>query len=199
MIATAATYGVSITMDDVEAALRTGDASNDWVVTQRLIGASGRQVDLEMVTARYQSLYLGTGGGLGLRERERAIVSRAVLERLSHRLPLAIVTGRPRDEARWFLARAGIADLFGAVVSMEDGPRKPDPAPVRLALTRLGVRRAWMVGNTPDDLRAAAGAAVVPLGVVAPGDDIPATTAALSGAGAARVLDQVADLETLLP
>jgi phosphoglycolate phosphatase-like HAD superfamily hydrolase len=56
-----------------------------------------------------------------------------------------------------------------------------------------------MVGNTPDDIRAAAGAGVVPLGVVAPGDDVTATAAALTGAGAACVLDRVTDLEELLP
>jgi phosphoglycolate phosphatase-like HAD superfamily hydrolase len=56
-----------------------------------------------------------------------------------------------------------------------------------------------MVGNTPDDVRAAAGAGVVPLGIVAPGDDLSATAAALADAGAARVLDQLADLEELLP
>lgn len=199
MIATAAAYGVTITMLDVEAALRAGDAANDWIVTQRLIASRGVQVDLAGVTARYQSLYLGTGGSPGLRERERAIVPRAVLERFSKRLPLAVVTGRPRDEARWFLEREGLAPLFGALVCMEDAPRKPDPAPVRLALARLGVSRAWMVGNTPDDIRAAAGAPVVPLGIVAPGDDLDETAAALSEAGAARVLDQLADLQELLP
>jgi histidinol-phosphate aminotransferase len=194
MVETAATYGVTVTMDDVESALRAGDAANDWIVTQRLIETHGVRADLPAVTSRYQSLYLG-----GLRERERLIVPRELLERLSKRLPLAVVTGRPRDEARWFLEREGIADLFRAVVCMEDAARKPDPAPVRAALARLGVRRAWMVGNTPDDARAAAGAHVVPLGIVAPGDDLAATAAALVEAGAARVLDQLADLEELLP
>ena len=199
MIETAATHGVTLTMSDIEGALRGGDAANDWIVTQRLIAARGGQTDLGSVTACYQALYLGTGDSPGLREQERLIASRALLERLARQLPLAVVTGRPREEARWFLERAGIADLFGAVVCMEDAARKPDPAPVRLALTRLGVRRAWMVGNTPDDVRAAAGAGVVPLGIVAPGDDLSATAAALADAGAARVLDQLADLEELLP
>jgi len=199
MMGTAAAYGVRVTMEDIEAALRAGDAANDWIVTQRLIEARGAQADLETVTARFQNRYLGTNGVPGLRERERLIVPRAVLERLSKRLPLAVVTGRPRDEARWFLERVEISDLFGAVVCMEDATRKPDPAPVRLALERLGVRRAWMVGNTPDDIHAAAGAGVLSLGVVAPGDDLTATAAALTGAGAARVLDRVADLEELLP
>jgi len=199
MIATAAAYRVTVTMEDVEAALRAGDAANDWIVTQRLIRTGGVQADLESVTARFQALYLGTVDSPGLRERERLIAPRALLERLARRLPLAIATGRPREEARWFLEREGVANLFRTVVCMEDAARKPDPAPVRLALTRLGVRRAWMVGNTPDDVRAAAGAGVVPLGVVAPGDDLSATTSALADAGAARVLDQVADLEELLP
>ena len=199
MIATASAYGVSVTMQDIEHALRSGDASNDWIVTQRLIGAAGGQADLETVTARFQALYLGTAGSSGLRERERLIVPRALLERLAQRLPLAVVTGRPREEARWFLEREGVAHVFRAVVCMEDAARKPDPAPVRLAVSRLGVRRAWMVGNTPDDVRAAVGADVVPLGIVAPGDDLPVTTAALNEAGAARVLDHLGDLEDLLP
>jgi HAD superfamily hydrolase (TIGR01548 family) len=156
------------------------------------------QVELETITTCFQELYLGAGAAPGFRERERLIVSGASLKRISKRLPLAVVTGRPRDEARWFLEREGVANLFQAVVCMEDAPRKPDPAPVRLALSRLGVQRAWMVGNTPDDIRAAAGASVVPFGIVAPGDDREATTAALSDAGAARVLDQLTDLEELL-
>ena len=198
MIATAASFGVTVTMDDIEAALRAGDASNDWIVTQRLIAAGGGAVDLPSVTTRYQALYLGANGSPGLRERERSIVSRDVLARLSNRLPLAVVTGRPRDEARWFLEREGIAGLFRATVCMEDAARKPDPAPVRLALARLGVRSAWMVGNTPDDVRAAAGADVIPLGIVAPGDDLVATSTALTEAGAAHVLSDVTDLEELL-
>ena len=199
MIATAAAFGVTVTMQDIETALRAGNAANDWVVTQRLIAAGGKEPGLETITTRYQSLYHGAAGSPGLRERERSIVRRVVLERLAKRLSLAVVTGRPLDEARWFLERAGFAELFGAVVCMEDAPRKPDPAPVRLALARLGVQRAWMVGNTPDDIRAAAGASVVPLGVVAPGDDLAATSTALTDAGAASVIAHVTDLEELLP
>lgn len=198
MIATAHAFGVTVTMHDIESALRAGDAANDWIVTQRLIAARGVQVALETVTARFQEFYLGAGAAPGLRERERLIVSGGALERISQRLPLAVVTGRPRDEARWFLEREGVANLFQTVVCMEDAPRKPDPAPVQLALSRLGVQRAWMIGNTPDDIRAAAGASVLPFGIVAPGDDLDATTAALTNAGAARVLDQLTDLEELL-
>jgi len=122
-----------------------------------------------------------------------------LLAELSARLPTAIVTGRPRDEARWFVERAAIAASFQTLVCMEDAAAKPDPAPVRLAMQRLGAQRPWMLGNTPDDVRAALGAGALPLGIVAPGDDVPATTAALLDAGAARVLRDVAELLELLP
>jgi histidinol-phosphate aminotransferase len=202
--ATAAALGVTVTATEVAAAIQGGDAANDWAVTQRLVesrGGEGREggASLADITARYQALYLGGPGRPGLREHERLIPGRALLERLAARLPLAIVTGRPRDEACWFLERASVADLFRAVVAMEDAPPKPDPAPVRLALQRLGAGRAWLVGDTPDDARAAAAAGVLPLGVVAPGDDRAASSAALAQAGAARVLDDLAALLEVLP
>ena len=101
----------------------------------------------------------------------------------------------------------GIEELIPAVVCMEDAPLKPSPDPVRLAMERLGVRYAWMVGDTADDVAAARAAGVVPLGVVAPGDEVQnmsqntSEDAAekLTAAGAARVLRQASDVEDLLP
>jgi histidinol-phosphate aminotransferase len=183
--ATAQAFGVPIVSAQVPAAIRTGDAANDWLVTRRLIEAGGQRTSLDDVIARYQSLYMS------LREREVLIPTTSLLERLAARRPLAIVTGRPRAEAQWFLERVGIAHLFGTVVAMEDAPPKPDPTPVRLALERLRVRRAWMVGDTPDDMHAAARAGVLPLAVAAPGDEAPA--------GGARVLGELTELLELLP
>jgi len=197
--ATASSFGAPVEAAEVAAVLRAGDAANDWVVTQRLIAGAGQVAALTDVVSRYQSFYLGDATTPGMRERERLIPPRALLERLASRLPLAIVTGRPRAEAQWFLERTGIAGLFAAVVAMEDAPAKPDPAPLRLALERLGVSRAWMIGDTPDDSRAAARAGVLPLGVLPPGAGPEPTGAALRAAGAARVLDRLAQLPELLP
>ncbi len=55
------------------------------------------------------------------------------------------------------------------------------------------------IGDTPDDIRAAAGAGAVPIGVVAPGPDPTASAIALREAGAATVLAAIDDLMELLP
>lgn len=198
-IETARAFGVAITRDELEATVHAGNANNDWELTRRLLRERGVEASLDEVTGIYQDLYLGTPSTPGLREDERLLVPRSTLERLSHRSTLGIVTGRPRDEAAWFLERVGIADLFQTVVALEDGPLKPDPSPVETALERLAVSRAWMIGDTPDDIEAALGAGVLPIGVVAPGDDAARATASLRSAGAATVLDDITTLEDLIP
>ncbi len=199
IIETAAAFGVEVTPEEVSTEVLGGDANNDWVLTRRILAGRGVEVSLDDVTKTYQEAYLGTSTSPGLRESERTLVPMDVLSRLAERLPLAVVTGRPRAEAEWFLDKEGLTDLFPTVVCMEDGPIKPDPAPVELARSRLAVERAWMVGDTPDDMRAATGAGVVPIGVVAPGHDPTASTAALRESGAATILSAVDELLELLP
>jgi HAD superfamily hydrolase (TIGR01548 family) len=199
VIATAATFGLDVDLGVVNAIKAAGDANNDWVVTRRLLAEAGIEVGLDEVAERFEALYQGTDDEPGLRRHETLLVAPALLRALADRLPLAIVTGRPRRDAERFLTDHGIADLFDTVITMEDGPIKPDPAPVTAALGRLGVRHAWMVGDTPDDIRAARGASVLPLGVVAPGDDPDRARSALDAAGAATVLDRLDQLMEVLP
>ncbi len=196
---TAGRFGVDVTREELATLVLEGDANNDWVLTQRILAGRGVDASLDEVTEAYQEAYLGSSGSPGLRESERLLVSRDVLSRLADRVPLAIVTGRPREEAEWFLDKEGLTDLFRTLVCMEDGALKPDPAPVRAAASRLGVARTWMVGDTPDDIHAAAGAGAVPIGVVAPGPDPAASEAGLSAAGAATVLGAIDELIELLP
>lgn len=192
---TTASFGCEVTAVQIASEKCRPGSTNDWEVTRRLLADRGCDVPLAEVTGRFEAFM----DDRELWRRERLIPARRTLERLAARRPLAAVTGRPQRDAGRVLAQLGIDDLVTTTVVLEDAPAKPDPAPVRLALRRLGVRRAWLVGDTPDDMTAARRAGVIPLGVVAPGDAAPETTDRLVGAGAARVLASLDDLEDLLP
>lgn len=198
ILATVASFGVTVSRAELRAATLAGNANNDWELSRRLLAERGVTAPLAEVTRRFQALYLGGGGAPGLREQERPLVPAARLTAWAGRLPLAVVTGRPRAEAEWFLRRHGLAEPISVLVAQEDAPAKPEPAPVRLALERLGVSRAWMLGDTPDDLAAALAAGIVPIGVPAPGEAGAETEAALRRAGAATVLGSTIELEELL-
>lgn len=196
--ATIESFGVRVDQKTISQAKASGNANNDWELSRRLLRENGVDVPLNEIVRSFEDFYQGTPEAPGLRKNERLITSPAFLRRLATKLNLGVVTGRPRCDAERFLNENGIREFFRTIVCMEDAPAKPDPAPVRLALDRLGAQRAWMIGDSPDDVRAARLANVVPLGISAPGDDPAIASTALEDAGAARVLSNIEELESLL-
>lgn len=193
---TCAHFGVQIGAAEIHAIKQAGDANNDWVVSHRLLEAHGVRRDFEEVKAVFEALYQGTEAAPGLWQRERLLIDEATLRRWAQRAPIALVTGRPRRDLERLLHSSGLTDLFAATICLEDAPRlKPDPAPVQAALAQLGVQHAWMLGDTPDDQRAARAAGVLPLAVLAPGEAPEAARAALQRAGAARIFAETRALE----
>eukprot|EP00939_MAST-03C_sp_MAST-3C-sp1_P003486 g3486.t1 len=173
IIQTSATFGVKVTNADIVREKVKGDANNDWVLTLRLVTLAGVKTTLKEVTVRFEKLYQGTSMKSGLRETESLIPAPGLLRELKRRASMGmyVVTGRPREQAIYFLKLHGIFDLFDGLVCMEDAPGKPDPAPVRLALKKMGIvdpRCALMVGDTTSDVQAAVAAGVHALGVVTP-------------------------------
>jgi len=71
--------------------------------------------------------------------------------------PLAVVTNKPEHFARRILDHLDLTRFFGAVIGGDSvAERKPDPAPLREALRRLGAdaRGGLMAGDGLQDLRA---------------------------------------------
>lgn len=188
---TARHFGVEVSLAEIQRAKAGSDVNNDWRLTRRLLEAAGERVSLEDVTKVFEARYQGTSERPGLREVEAPLCDPDWLRALAERIPIAVVTGRPRKDAGQFLDRFGLGDAVSVMVCMEDAEPKPSPAPVRLALERLGVETAWMCGDTPDDIRAALGARVLPVGI---GDNPN-----LGSAGAWRVLEGLRQLDDLLP
>jgi beta-phosphoglucomutase len=111
----------------------------------RLAGRSDREIvrewlgedhpEAEWVIAERSARYRARlGDGSSVPEPVREAVRYAAA-----RVPVAVVSGAERDEIVTVLEAAGLAPLFGAIVSVEDvSAGKPDPAGYLLALELLG-------------------------------------------------------------
>ncbi|HHN75116.1 MAG TPA: aminotransferase class I/II-fold pyridoxal phosphate-dependent enzyme [Acidobacteria bacterium] len=199
IVEAAAHFGVRLDEEEICRAKAAGGANDEWVLAGEMLAARGVHPEPEAITEVCEALYRGRGGGPALADLESPLVDPARLERLARRLPLGLVTGREHRDARGALERWGLAPAFTTLVGADEAPTKPSPAPLRLALERLGARRAWMVGDSPQDIAAARAAGVLPIGVIAPGAPPEGTRSALLAAGAARVIDGVDELERMLP
>lgn len=196
---TAMAFGVRVTDKDIERIKAEGDANDDWVVTRRLLLERGVDIDMETIVERFQSLYLGDGPRLGLRERERSFVDADRLAGAVRGRAAGVVTGRPAAEAEWFLRRSGLDGMIDVVIAREDAPLKPDPRGIVKAMESLGVRDAWFLGDTVDDVsaaRAVPGNRVLPIGVDPLGS--PASVRSLLDAGASRVVGAGSQMTDLL-
>ena len=89
--------------------------------------------------------------GQGLIYKDKPILDKGFV---SQSIKLGIATGRTAGETEVALRLMGWTDLFPkhAVITEDDGFKKPDPAILALAVERLGSRSPMYVGDTPDDL-----------------------------------------------
>jgi pyrophosphatase PpaX len=81
-----------------------------------------------------------------------------VLEKLSQKYDLGVVTSSHRIDAQRLLTLSGLLDYIRLYVGQEDTEyQKPDPEPLNLALKRLNIssREAVYIGDQPYDITAA--------------------------------------------
>ena len=198
--ATVCSFGAAISIEEIALAKQDLLANNDWLVTLELLKRKGIFASLSEVKDRFERYYQGEEPQTGLWQNEQALMTPSQLRALAIRLPIAIVTGRPRQDAERFLRHTELQASVSALICMEDGPPKPSPAPVLLALQRLAVQRAWLAGDTVDDMTAARRAGVLPIGILAPAQPQPEQIRhKLLAAGACCVLTDPSDIGGLLP
>jgi HAD superfamily hydrolase (TIGR01548 family) len=151
-----------------------GGFSNDWKLTFELIKRNVKltsNITYEEVKGEFQERYLGKSNS-GLISNEKLILNIDVIEELSEKYSLGIVTGRPKEEAEFFLKKNGIYDVFKTIICKEDVGlnEKPDSLGIILALKELAEipSRAIYLGDTVDDMTASTSAGVTGLGVIPP-------------------------------
>jgi len=123
--------------------------------------------------------------------------TRRALAALAGRYQLGLVTGGGRARVRRQLAAFDLARVFAVRVFSEDTPRKkPHPAPLRLALRRLGLscEQSVYVGDAPQDIEMARNARVFSVAVIGT-SPVPAR---LKASRPDAQIDSIAELPQLL-
>lgn len=104
--------------------------------------------------SQFQKFYLN-----GLMQSEPPMVKDGTLKAIAESgMRIGIVTGRPRAEAEFAVKNNGWMGIFPAerIVALEDcEEEKPSPAPLLLAMKKLGAKRAVYIGDTASDCAAA--------------------------------------------
>lgn len=170
-------YGATSVVDETVTEWKVrGNANNDWILSRDLILAdpNGKNdVTLEEVTETFEDFYQGKDDTPGLYKLETLLPTRELLLELRKRSKggMGIVTGRPRSDCLKFLQDMDMTDLFDVSYCAGEGPSKPDPFGVHKVCEALGVqpsRKVILIGDTPDDIRAAVAAGCTGIGVTTP-------------------------------
>lgn len=189
----------SIDPEEIQELKNSGGYNNDWDLTEALIKKNGKEVDKTDVIDKFQQYYLGKKFK-GFIKNEKWLLDIGVLTRLKSKYKLAILTGRPKDEAEYALKRFKVRDFFEIVITMDDLPdnkQKPDPYGVQLVMKRLKLKKATYFGDVVDDVIMAVKAKVKVIGVVP--DYIDGNTKKLLlDKGANAILDDINQLEGIL-
>lgn len=123
--------------------------------------------------------------------------ARDVIQSLCSRFRLGIVTSGSGERVRRQLHDFQLASSFSVCICCEDAPRrKPDPAPLEIALKEIGARpqESLYVGDSPEDIQMARGAGVRAIGVFGP---FP-TAERIRALQPDALLDSIAELPPLL-
>ncbi|MFA7256647.1 MAG: HAD family phosphatase [Kiritimatiellales bacterium] len=89
-----------------------------------------------------------------------------LIKHLSGNIPLAICSGALRTDIFPILGKLGIEKAFDTIVTADDTHiSKPDPAPYKLAMQKLGVISGLAIEDTPAGIYSAKGAGLKVLSV----------------------------------
>lgn len=192
--------GKTISNDEVQDWKNRGGYNNDWVLCHHYCREAGVDLPYETVVDRFNEFFFGANDD-GLILEEKWIPADGLLPRLATSRKLAIFTGRDRRELGATLRRLKLEGVFEPTITAED-VRNGKPAPDGLLLIQQqhpGARLVF-VGDTVDDARSAQSAGVPFIGIAAPDSPRrPQLVAALQSAGALAVIENVNQIEGVLP
>ena len=125
--------------------------NNDWDVTYEVLRSYGLSVDYTELVDKFAEFYEK------LKFHEKQLLPADFFRGLREKkVPLGIVTGRPRKDLIFALERFNLSEFFKAIVDEDDVPdkrlRKPHPFPLHLCMKMLGASEGVYVGDSKADM-----------------------------------------------
>lgn len=183
--------GKTVTSQDIEELKNSGGFNNDWVLSQQLLKTLGFDIGLPKVTRVFQEIYLGKNND-GLVSNEYPLIDSKLINSIKaiEQTQFAIVTGRPRNEAKAGQQLVSLDKL--ALISLDDvNSPKPSPEGIQLLQSKYS-NFSWMCGDNPDDMQAASASNSLAIGIGKQNAEV------LKQAGADIVLNDINELEEWL-
>ncbi|MDP3766199.1 MAG: histidinol-phosphate transaminase [Nanoarchaeota archaeon] len=154
-----------ITLEEIQSYKNKGGYNSDWDLTEAIIKSRGKNIKKQEIIEKFQYYYNK------LFDNEKWLLDKKSLKKLSKKYNLAIFTGRPKKEADYVLRKNNAKGYFSVIVAMEDvSKQKPNPNGLLKIIRICNGKEAYYFGDTIDDMKAAASAKVVPIGVLPPQD-----------------------------
>ncbi|NTV22817.1 MAG: histidinol-phosphate transaminase [Nanoarchaeota archaeon] len=179
----------SVSFEEIQKYKERGGLNNDWDCTIAILKDNNVSVSKEEVIRRFDKIYLG-----GEIDNEKLIIDIEILERLSNRFRLGIVTGRPKRDADYTIDKFCLRRFFSTIITLDDVREgKPDPEGILIAKKALKGKNAIYIGDTVDDINAAKSAGIPCIGIVPPSPS-ENTKGLLGSAGAAIVLESINEI-----
>ena len=156
-------------------------------MTEAIIRERGFNASREKIIEKFQELYLGK-----LMKNEKWLLNKKILRELPKNYDLAILTGRPREEAIYVLKNNDVINYFSEIIAMEDVKKqKPNPEGLLKILKKFNANNAFYFGDTIEDMKAAVNADIIAVGVLPPSDKSEKLKNLLLENGAQSVIDNI--------
>jgi HAD superfamily hydrolase (TIGR01548 family) len=191
--------GKRVTLAELQEWKSRSGYNDDWVLSTAWVQSLGGRAEYPEVKEKFIEYYWGTDSP-GNVAREKWLLPKPVMTRLSKKAELALFTGRTRKELDYTLDLLKVRRFFKRIVTVEDVAKpKPDPEGLFRILNGHTPESAIYVGDSVDDALASRAAKIPFVGVLfGRGETRRERRKLLEQNGAAAVVDDVIELEPLI-
>jgi HAD superfamily hydrolase (TIGR01548 family) len=184
-----------VTLRELHAWKNRPGYNDDWKLSTAWVKALGADFAYAEIKKKFQEIYWGQNSQGNVRK-EKWLLRKSTLARLSKHTELAIFTGRTWQELNYTLDRNDVRGSFKTIITVEE-VANPKPAPDGLLkiLNGRASTNALYVGDNVDDALAAQSAQVPFLGILPKtGEERRQRSTRLRQLGALGILNDISEL-----